>query len=129
MRDICRICAPYREGSPIDASEAFSRVVAPVLGQLFRPGEVVDATVTEHETVDADQGGAGVEVTLQLEALGTSSHILVWDSRVIWNDDSLVDIRVELAGHVQDFIAESPLGWAQLRTFTRFDFGAPAPAT
>lgn len=47
---------------------------------------------------------------------------MLCDSTSTLRDDSLVvDLRLNPADQIQGLIAESPVGWGQLRTFDRRD--------
>ena len=94
----------------MDVAELFRDVVAPVLDQLLRPGEL------DGIRLDPPVTGAwppSVSVLLQVTAVGETCHFWAWNPGQV--DESAAELRARLASDLQDFIAESRFGWAEQR--------------
>ena len=100
----------------MDLDELFSDVVTPVLDQMLRPGELDDVSAIPTPT-GPWPGSEGT--LLRVVAAGEPFHFWVWTPGVV--EETPAELRARLASDLQDFIAESRFGWAELRPY-------PAPS-
>lgn len=89
---------------------ALSEVVAPVIGQLFRPPEL--------QSVELSQAEGGQRLQLVVHAGEPEQP----DVGRFWVETLLSlemrDLRRVLADEVETFIAESSFGWGERRVYT-----------
>jgi len=96
----------------VDLDELFRAVVTPVLDQMLRPGELDEVSVTPAPT-GSWPGSEGT--LLRVVAVGEALHFWVPTPGVA--AESPTELRARLASDLQDFIAESRFGWAELRGY------------
>lgn len=91
------------------------RVVDPVVGSLFTPGELDEVTVGWGALP------AGGEVWVRVVARGEPSEHLVLSGEADTTDPAVLrDAAANLASNLEDFVCETRFGWAQQR-IARYD--------
>ena len=92
--------------------ELFADVVHPVLAQLLRPGQLSSAGVTCPLPWSGPPRG---DVLLRVVAVGEEFGVWLWTPGQV--EESPAELRARLASDLQDHIAESRFGWAELREY------------
>ena len=95
-----------------DVAELLSDVVVPVLDQLLRPGELDQVGLEPPVTGPWPPSEA---VLLRVVVVGEAFGSWAWTPGQV--DETAAELRARLASDLQDFIAESGFGWAQLRPY------------
>ena len=96
----------------MDEAELLRDVIAPVLDQLLRPGEL-DAVSLSPST--SGPWPPPTSVRLRVVAVGEEFGIWLWTPGQVTQTPA--ELRAHVASDLQDHIAESGFGWSELREY------------
>ena len=96
----------------MDEAELLRDVITPVLDQLLRPGELDSVTLTPSSS---GPWPPPTSVHLQVVAVGEEFGVWLWAPGQA--EESPAELRARLASDLQDHVAESRFGWAELREY------------
>lgn len=96
----------------MDLDELFRAVVAPVLDQLLRAGELDSVSIACPLPA---VGPPRRDVLLRVVAMGEEFSAWVWTDGQV--EATAAEQRARLASDLQDHIAESRFGWGELRPY------------